>query len=501
MTAFIISFAILILTTGVSTYLAVRGKKIDMKEWAIGGGGFGTVIFWFLNAGEIFTTFAFLGASGWAYSYGAPGFYILANVALGYVLGYWFLPRIWEISKRHNIYTQADYFRLRFESRWLAVLLAIIGIMALIPYMQLQFTGLSLIIQIVFHGAVNKDLAVLVSGVIILVFVFTAGLRSTAFAAVVKDALMILVLIAVTVSIGAVTHLGSIGHIFSLMNQKHSKYAWLPGLNPKKHYTSLWFMSTILMTNVGYWMWPQQFQFTASAKSGDTVRRNAVFQPLYALSYFFILLIGFAALLTLPNLKDSNSALLALIAHSYPQWFLGVVGGAAMLIAVVPCAGLLLTLGTIFAQNIYRGVFAPDASDETVLTMSRIAIVVATVISLWLTIKSSSTIVNILLIAYSAVSQIGPAFILSLLWKRVTAMGALVGSVVGLIGITVPAVMHFETSIAFTMNSGFVALMGNIVATVLVSLITPKPSAKAIQVGIAEENASYEYHNSCSADL
>ncbi|QSO47281.1 sodium:solute symporter family protein [Alicyclobacillus mengziensis] len=501
MTAFVISFVILILTTGLSTYLAIRGKKMDMKEWAIGGGSFGTLLFWFLNAGEIFTTFAFLGASGWAYSYGAPGFYILANVALGYVLGYWFLPRIWEISKRYDIYTQADYFRLRFENRWLAVLLAIIGIMALIPYMQLQFTGLSLIIQVVFHGAVNKNMAVLVSGLIILAFVFTAGLRSTAFAAVVKDAFMILVLVAVTVSLGAMTHLGSIGHIFSLMHQKHPSYARLPGLKPKVHYTSLWFMSTIMMTNVGYWMWPQQFQFTASAKSGDTVRRNAIFQPLYALSYFFILLIGFAALLTLPHLKNSNSALLALIAHSYPQWFLGVVGGAAMLIAVVPCAGLLLTLGTIFSKNIYRGVFAPKSSDRTVLSVSRIAIVVATAISLWLTLNSSSTIVNILLVAYSAVSQIGPAFILSLLWRRVTAAGVLVGSIVGLVGITVPSVIHFETSIAFTMNHGFVALLLNIIATVFVSLITPKPSEKAIEVGIASEEQRRGAYTGVAADI
>lgn len=486
MSGVIISFLILIVTISGSMYFAMRGKKMDMAEWAIGGRSFGTVLFWFLSAGEIFTTFAFLGASGWAYSYGAPGFYILANVALGYVLGYWFLPQVWEISKRHNIYTQADFFRLRFESRWLSIVFAMIGILALIPYTQLQFTGLSLIIQVLFHGALNKGWAVVVAGMIVLVFVFTAGLRSMAFAAVVKDSLMVLVLIAVTVSLGLMTHLGSIGHIFALMNQKHPAYGHLPGLNPKKHYSVLWFMSTIIMVNIGYWMWPQQFQFTASAKSGDAVRRNAVFQPLYALSYFFIFLIGFAALLTLPHLKNSNSALLTLIYHLYPQWFLGVVGGAGMLIAIVPSAGLLLTMGTIFSQNIYKGLFDRNASEKTVLLVSRISVVMATIIALWLTVKSNSTIVNILLVAYSAVSQIGPAFILSLLWKRITAYGVLVGSIVGLIGITVPAVIHFEKSIAFTMNSGFIALIGNIVVTVLISLITKRPSDQAVSVGIED---------------
>lgn len=467
-------------------YFAMRGKKMDMAEWAVGGRSFGTVLFWFLSAGEIFTTFAFLGASGWAYSYGAPGFYILANVALGYVLGYWFLPRVWEISKRNNIYTQADFFRLRFESRWLSIVFAMMGILALIPYTQLQFTGLSLILQILFHGVLDKGWAVVAAGAIVLVFVFTAGLRSTAFAAVVKDSLMVLVLVAVAVSLGWATHLGNIGHIFALMNQKHPVYGRLPGMDPKKHYSVLWFMSTIFMVNIGYWMWPQQFQFTASAKSGDAVRRNAVFQPLYALSYFFIFLIGFAALMTLPHVKDSNSALLTLIARFYPQWFLGIVGGAGMLIAIVPSAGLLLTMGTIFSQNIYKGLFDRKASEKTVLLVGRLSVVMATLVSLWLTLKSNSTLVNILLVAYSAVSQIGPAFILSLLWKRITAYGVLVGSIVGLVGITVPAVLHFEKSIAFTMNSGFVALIGNAVATVLVSLMTKCPPDRAVSVGIED---------------
>ncbi|UOF88988.1 sodium:solute symporter family protein [Fodinisporobacter ferrooxydans] len=490
-----IAFMVLLLTTACSMYFAIKGRKMDMREWAVGGRSFGTLLFWFLSAGEIFTTFAFLGASGWAYQYGAPGFYILANVALGYVLGYWLLPRIWSIGKKHDIYTQADFFRLRFESRWLASAIAIIGILAMIPYTQLQFTGLSLIIQIIFHGAIDKTWAVIVSGLLVLIFVFTAGIRGTAFASIVKDLLMLAVLIGVTMTIASATHLGSISHIFELMNQKYSTYASLPGLAPKKGQTVLWFMSTILMVNVGYWMWPHQFQMTCSAKSADAIRKNAVFQPLYALSYFFVFVIGFAALLVLPKLKDSNAALLTLISNYYPGWFLGLLGAAGMLIAIIPSSALLLTLGTIFSQSIYRNVIHPNASDKKALMVGRLALIAGVILSVWLTIHSNKTIVQILLIAYSAVSQIGPGFILALLWKRITAYGVLAGSVAGLVGITVPSVIHFEKSIAFTMNTGFIALLFNIAITVLVSLATKSPSDAAIRVGVneEEENIAFNY--------
>jgi SSS family solute:Na+ symporter len=485
MSSVIIAFAILVLTTLFSLYFAVRGRKIDLREWAIGGRrGFGTVLFWFLSAGEIFTTFAFLGASGWAYQYGAPGFYIFANVTLGYTLGYWLLPRIWEISKQHDIYTQGDFFQLRFESRWLSGLITGVGILAIIPYAQLQLTGISLIIQIVFKGIVSKPLAVLFAGAIVLAFVFTAGLRGTALAAIVKDFLMVGVLIAVTATLASILGLHNILEVFTRLGRERPMYSQLPGLVPAKHFTSLWFMSVILMTNVGFWMWPHAFQATCSAASKDAIRRNAIFQPLYALAYFFVFLLGLAALLVIPNLKDSNTALLSLIAHSYPGWFLGIVGGTGLLIGVIPCSALLLTLGTIFAKNIYRKLIAPAASDQSVLTAGRIAAVLGAIASVWLTLRSNATIVAILLVAYSAISQIGPGFILSLLWKRVTGWGVLIGSLVGLLGILVPPMIRFEDVVSFSMDHGFIALLLNLVVTVAVSWVTARPSERAIQVGI-----------------
>jgi len=486
MSSVVIAFALLVLTTLLSVCFAVRGRKIDMREWAIGGRrGFGTVLLWFLSAGEIFTTFAFLGASGWAYQYGAPGFYIFANVTLGYTLGYWLLPRIWEISKRHDIYTQGDFFQLRFESTWLSGLITAIGILALIPYAQLQLTGISLIIQIVLRGAVSKPLAVTFAGAIVLAFIFTAGLRGTALASIVKDFFMVGVLIAVACTLASLMGLRNILEVFSRVSAAHPLYSRLPGLQPARHFTSLWFMSVILMTNVGFWMWPHQFQTTCAATSKDAIRKNAIFQPLYALAYFFVFLLGFAALLAIPNLKDSNTALLNLIAHAYPAWFLGIVGGTGLLIGVIPCSALLLTLGTVFAKNIYRKLIAPAASDQAVLRAGRVAAVIGAVASVWLTLRSNSTIVAILLVAYSAISQIGPGFILALTWRRVTGWGVLFGSLVGLLGIMLPAMTRWEDSISFSMDHGFVALLLNFAVTVLVSLATTQPSERAIQVGVA----------------
>ena len=57
-------FAALALFLGV---LATRGKEMNVDEFAVGNKGFGTLFIFLLIAGEVYTTFTFLGGSGWAY--------------------------------------------------------------------------------------------------------------------------------------------------------------------------------------------------------------------------------------------------------------------------------------------------------------------------------------------------------------------------------------------------------------------------------------------------
>ena len=77
-------------------FLAGGRRKMDLEQWTVAGRGFGLVLIWLLMAGEVYTTFSFLGASGWAYSRGGPTLYILAYLTLAYVVSFYILPPIWE---------------------------------------------------------------------------------------------------------------------------------------------------------------------------------------------------------------------------------------------------------------------------------------------------------------------------------------------------------------------------------------------------------------------
>src|SRR5450756_724687 len=100
-------FAIVALGAGIG-FLAGVHRKMDLEQWTVGGRGFGALLMYLLMAGEVYTTFSFLGASGWAYSRGGPTLYIMAYLTLAYVVSFFILPQIWELGKGQGVETQAD---------------------------------------------------------------------------------------------------------------------------------------------------------------------------------------------------------------------------------------------------------------------------------------------------------------------------------------------------------------------------------------------------------
>src|SRR5215475_5184797 len=101
--------AIVALGAGIGVLAGVR-RQMTLEQWTVGGRGFGAILMYLLMAGEVYTTFSLLGASGWAYSRGGPTLYILAYLTLGNIVGFFILPHIWEMGRQHGLQTQPDFF-------------------------------------------------------------------------------------------------------------------------------------------------------------------------------------------------------------------------------------------------------------------------------------------------------------------------------------------------------------------------------------------------------
>src|SRR3954454_17604941 len=174
---------------------ARHGKDMNLEQWTVGGRGFGTILVFVLMAGEIYTTFTFLGGSGFAYGHGAPAFYILCYGCLAYALSYWLLPPIWRYAKQHRLIAQPDFFARKYDSPALGVLVAVVGIVALVPYLVLQLKGLGIIVNAAAYGGISSEVAICIGAVVVTVYVMVSGVHGSAWTAVLKDTLILAVVL------------------------------------------------------------------------------------------------------------------------------------------------------------------------------------------------------------------------------------------------------------------------------------------------------------------
>ena len=225
--ALTVIFAIIAVGAGIG-FLAGAHRKMDLEQWTVGGRGFGVVLVYLLMAGEVYTTFSFLGASGWAYSRGGPALYIMAYLTLAYVVSFFILPQIWEEGRKYGLQTESDFFGRRYGSKYLAASVCVVGIAFLIPYVQLQLTGLGIIVEVASFDGIRRTPAMVIAVAIVASFVLASGVRAVAWVSVLKDALMVFAALAIGIGVPYI-HFGGIGNMFAALAHARPTHLTMPG--------------------------------------------------------------------------------------------------------------------------------------------------------------------------------------------------------------------------------------------------------------------------------
>lgn len=469
---------IIFLTMVLSIFLGIRakkGKEMTLEEWTIGGRGFGTIFVFLLMAGEIYTTFTFLGGSGWAFGKGGPTFYIISYGCLAYIMSYWLLPKIWRYGKDNKLLSQSDYFVSKFKSPYLGVLVSLIGVVAMVPYLVLQLKGLGIIVSVASYGSIAPSLAIWIGVLAITIYVMTSGIHGSAWTAVAKDIMILVVVLFLGIYL-PLHYYGGFQPMFEAVEQAKPGFLTLPdtGMSP------YWFVTTVLLTALGFYMWPHTFGSVYSAQNAKVFRKNAIFMPIYQLVLVFVFFVGFAAILQIPHLQDGDMALLSLSTKTFDPWIVGIIGAAGVLTALVPGSMILMTASTLLAKNVYK-VFNPKSTDQQISRLAKGLVPVFALISLYFTFQGGKTIVALLLMGYSLVTQLFPSLVGSLFGDRfVTKQGAAFGMIFGvatvayttITGATVGSILPFLPQAIKDFNVGIIALIINVIVLVVVSLMT-----------------------------
>jgi solute:Na+ symporter, SSS family len=459
--------------------LCVRRVSMTPQEYVVGGRGFGTIFLWVLLGGEIYTSFTFLGAAGWAYGFGAPAYYIIAYGAIGYAIGYFLLPSLWRFGKANDLLTAPDLLRARYGSQSLEIMSAIVHVVAVIPYVTLQLSALQIFLTFAGRGKVDPQTGAILSFLVILAFVFITGLRGTAWVSIVKDVLVIGALLFVGVAI-PIRFFGSPAAMFDQLIRLHPEHLILGAATSSKG--TIWYLSTVLLTGTGFFMGPQSVAATFSARDEGALRRNAALLPFYQALFPLVFFAGFTALLIVPGLKGPqvDQSFLSVIVRYYPPWVLGVVTAAGTLCALVPSTALLLGAGSIVSKNLVGDRFGLAPSDNRRVLTTRILVLFIGLLALLLWLTYKTTLVSLLLLYYNGVSQFAPAIMLGFTWKRTNLWGASAGIIVGIV---VALYLAATNTSPWGCNPGFIGLVLNTALVIVVSLATQKTEEPAMTTG------------------
>ncbi|PUB09654.1 sodium:solute symporter [Paenisporosarcina sp. OV554] len=457
-------FLLLALYLGISS---TRGKEMSMEQWTVGGRGFGTIFIFFLIAGEVYTTFTFLGGSGWTFTRGAAVYYVPAYIFIAYVLSYWFVPKIWKYCKDNKLITQPDYFASKYKSPALGILVAIVGCVALVPYIVIQFKGLGIIVSQASYGSISPTLASCIGAAVVAIYVMISGIHGSAWTAIIKDFMILIVVVFLGLYI-PFHYFGGIQPMFEAVQMAKPELLTLPDAG----FSNSWFTSTVLFNAIGFYILPTSFMVILSAKSAKSLRKNAITLPLYTILLIFIFFVGFAAITVIPELSAAQGdlALLSIAIKTFNPWVIGIIGAAGLLTALVPCSVMLMSAAAGLTQNLYK-VIVPKASDKHLLTVSKLFIIFISLTALYFTITGGEAMAVLNIMSYSFIVQLAPALFLSLQKNNfITKQGAFVGILSGVLvvlfmtlkGLGIGDLLPQAPQWIQDINGSFVALTVNI---------------------------------------
>jgi solute:Na+ symporter, SSS family len=500
----IVIFAILFLLVSAMGFIAARWRApqdmAHLDEWGLGGRSFGGWITWFLVGGDLYTAYTFVAVPALIFGAGAAGFFAVPYTVIIYPLFFLILIRLWSVSHRHGFVTPADFVRTRFGSPTLALLVAITGIVATMPYIALQLVGIESVLKtmgVTGHSLIARHLPIIIAFAILAAYTYSSGLRAPALIAFVKDTLIYVVIIVAVIYLPA--KLGGWGGIFDAANKKFTASpAPTDGILLNAN-NQLQYVTLALGSALALFLYPHSITGVLASKNRNTIKRNMSALPAYSFLLGLLALLGFAAVAAgvkpLAGNKagslDSNTVVPLLFDLKFPAWFAGIAFAAIGIGALVPAAIMSIAAANLFTRNIYKEYLKRDATAAQEATVAKVASLVVKIGAVaFIVFLDPQFSIDLQLIGGVIILQTAPSVALGLYTRWFHRGGLIAGWVAGMVlafwmlweipnaatkrahfGGSAFALSKFGFDTPKTIYVGFVAVVVNALIAVIVTLI------------------------------
>ena len=162
-----------------------------------------------------------------------------------------------------------------------------------------------------------------------------------------------------------------------------------------------------------------------------------------------------------------------------PALLAGVVMAGILAATISSSDSYLLIAASAVSKNIYQGLINKKASDKQVMWVTRGVLIAISLIGILIALDENSVIFQVVSFAWAGFgATFGPLMIFSLFWKRINRAGAIAGMLTGGVMVFVWKLVISKLGGIFAIYELFPAFVLSCAAIVIVSLLTPKPSAE-----------------------
>jgi cation/acetate symporter len=437
--AIIMFFIFIVFTLGLTVWAARRTKSAS--DFYTAGGGITGFQNGLAIAGDYMSAAAFLGVSGLIYLKGYDGVIYAVSFLVGWPIILFFMA-----EKLRNLgkFTFADIAAYRLSQKEIRTLAAFGTLSVVVLYLIAQMVGAGKLIQVLF--GLEYEYAVILVGVMMIIYVTFGGMLATTWVQIIKACLLL-----TGVSFMAIMVLYHFGFSFESLastaanNHSAGESILAPGGFISDPVSAISLGMALMLGTAGL---PHVLMRFFTVGNAIEARKSVVYATGFV-GYFWIIItivgLGAIAFLNSPEGQQyfvdgklfggNNMASIHLSHMLGGNAFLGFISAVAFATILAVVSGLTLAGASAISHDLYSNVINPNATDEQVVKISKITVVVVGIVGVVLGIAfEQQNIAYMVGLAFGiAASANFPILFLSIYWKGLTTRGAFLGGLCGLL--------------------------------------------------------------------
>ena len=472
-------YTVLVLYLGIMAFIGCyAGRKTNsIGDFFVLSGKAGVLVSGIAYFSTQFSMGTFLGTPGTIYGVGYAGMAISVPGAVFCMI----LPalligrKLITLGHKYGFLTMADYLTDRYHSKNMSGVLGVMMLFFLVPMMGAQIIGAGVIVH-VFTG-LPEWVGVVGMGIIVILYCMTGGMKGAMMTDVIQGSLMIAT--AVVTFIVSVVMGGGFSNINHTLQSMNEAYLTFPGANGYMPWT--YYVSNIVLWSFFTMGQPHLFTKFFAMKDHKTMFKAILLGT--AGMFFSATLIEWAGvngIASIQNIEKADQIIPMILQRGMNPFLASIFIAGIVAAGMSTIDGILVTTTGAVTRDIYQKIINKDATDETVMKLSKVVTVIIGIIVICFGVFQPGSIFEINLFAFSGMAIFVVPILFGIYWKKATAKGAIASVIVGIISLLLFTLNPSVKALAMGFHALFPTTIIASIVMIVVSKFTKTPPQETI---------------------